>query len=274
MNILITGANGFIGKYLTENLTSDGHTVFPITRKEVDLSCKTSVDLFFQNFNQPIDLIIHTAFILCGPNESTETQLENFKKNVAITEHIIKIAQKITPKKIINLSSMAVYPNKNGTYSEDSEIKPSDNTDSIYGLAKFCSENLFDFFLKQIPTIHLRIAQVYGEKMRCDRIIPVFKEELQQDNKITVFGDGERVSCFIEVNKLISIIKKFIETNEQGIFNIGDEHISYYDLAKKIINAYGNENSKIVKKTSGSKSKFYLNLDKMNHIIQSVSTTH
>lgn len=58
MKILITGANGYIGKSLYNNL-KDLYEVIPLTRKEADLTNLEQVKNFFQN--QYFDLVIHCA---------------------------------------------------------------------------------------------------------------------------------------------------------------------------------------------------------------------
>lgn len=67
MNILITGAGGFIGSYLSSTLSAD-HNVIAADRKLLDLSCSATVDNFFTNHK--IDLVIHCA--LTGRNNTSE----------------------------------------------------------------------------------------------------------------------------------------------------------------------------------------------------------
>ena len=157
---------------------------------------------------------------------------------------------KFKPQKLINFSSIAVYPNKDGFFSEISEIRPSLNTECLYGLSKFCGENILDFYLKNkdIKVIHLRLSQVYGPGMREDRIVKLMEKELKETNKITVFGMGKRASNFINIDTLIKKIRIVLNYNSSDIFNIGEENISYKTLAVRIIQQYGNKDS-VVKLT-------------------------
>ena len=59
MRILITGANGYIGKTL-HNALRDIHYVTAITRKEVELADAAAVDKFFKN-SHFFDVVIHCA---------------------------------------------------------------------------------------------------------------------------------------------------------------------------------------------------------------------
>ena len=67
---------------------------------------------------------------------------------------------KFNPKQVINLSSIAVYPNKDGIFYETSEIRPSANNDGLYGLSKFIGENILDFKCAKSNIVKLRLAQV------------------------------------------------------------------------------------------------------------------
>ncbi len=267
-NILLTGANGFAGKNLADYLKLKGYNILPLTRNDVDLEKTDYIEEFANNLlPNKIDTIIHLAFKMASPKQTEYEQISVFNQNIIITQNLIKIAQIINPQKLINFSSMAVYPNVDGNFDENSVIKTSKNTDCMYGLAKFCAENMFDNYLNNVEITHLRIAQIFAEKMRSDRIIPIMKKELEDSNQITVYGNGERESCFISIKKLCETVEFFIKNNKPGIYNTGEFNISYYNLAKKTIEKYGNSNSKIIKVDKGSKSKFCLNLDKLNKLM-------
>jgi len=278
MNILVTGAGGFIGRHLCKHLGTnyniigitnknqhiDGchsHIVCDLTNKErtlTDIAEKVSIK---------IDIIAHLASNLVDVR--TSEQMDVFHKNIRITETVSALAENLRPSKLINFSTMAVYPNVDGIYSENSKVSCADNSECLYGLSKFCAENIFSFMLKKlnIKIIHFRFGQVYGDGMRNDRIIPIMQKELKETNKITVYGNGERVSNFISIQKLLEIINLFLEEDTEGIFNIGDEQITYLEMANKIIEKNGNDLSCVIHKEQGSKSKFYLDTTKLKYLL-------
>jgi len=53
--------------------------------------------------------------------------------------------------------------------------------------------------------------------------MPVMLKELKEKNVITVFGNGEKITNFIYIDKLLSAVNFFIENNSESIFNIDDE---------------------------------------------------
>lgn len=280
MNILVTGANGFIGKKVSSALEHEGHRIYRLVRSggnkskdtiEVDLTDNNQVIDFCKHFKneKQVDMVIHLASKMADYKHDEYQQLSVLEDNIEITKNMVLITKKLKLNKIINLSSIAVYPNIDGVFDENSKIDMSSNSDCLYGLSKFCSENIFQYMFKNEKTVvtNLRVAQVYGEGMRDDRIIPIMRSELKEENTITVFGQGERISNFIHIDKLIEIIKCFVVNDIDGVCNIGDESLSYMDIAKSLIGEYGNGASRIILKDNGVRAKFVLDTKKMKEII-------
>jgi len=59
MKIVITGSNGFIGRYLCRYYSEYGHQVIPLNRDVCDLEDTQSVNKFFIDY--PCTVVIHTA---------------------------------------------------------------------------------------------------------------------------------------------------------------------------------------------------------------------
>jgi nucleoside-diphosphate-sugar epimerase len=278
MNILITGANGFIGRYLKEYFQARNNKVFTISRKlnssnnaandyVADLSDINFIkNNFTENiFGEKIDAIVHCAAIL---STTDNKDIAVFHMNNAITESMIHIAKTTKTTKFINISSIGVYPNISGVYNEESMVEPSVNHECLYSLSKICSEELFKFYLNDtIHVINLRLGQVYGKGMRDDRIYSIMKDELDNVNTITVFGNGERISNFVSIDYCINKIDKIVNNDMiKGTFNLGEKNLSYFDLAKMIISEFGNTSSKIVLIEKGVKSKVIIDSTKINSL--------
>lgn len=275
MKILITGSNGFIGKNLSIHLEKN-HTVYKLKRNAggiydnltilVDLTDTEAIKNKFNNelANLQIDAIIHCAAILTFEND--KENLSVLHQNNAITYNLIYLAEKLNVKKVINFSTIGVYPNTDGIYTENSAVKTYLNAECIYALSKFCSEELISYYLKNTKVINIRLSQTYGEGMRNDRIYAIYLKELIENNVITVWGNGERTSNFISINYLLTVIDKIIISNNmEGVYNLGEENISYLQLAQKIIQKFGNSESRIVKLDKGIKSKVVIDCTKINN---------
>lgn len=272
MNILITGANGFIGQHLVEHLKKTNSVIELVhSKKYSSTKMKIYCDLLNQkhldkmlNEQIKIDTIIHTASKLAS-NENINN-LSLLYDNLIMYEHISLMAKKLTVSKIINFSSIAVYPNIDGEYFEHSEVSPSHNNDCLYGLSKFCGENILNFLNKGINIVHARIAQVYGEGMREDRIFNIMKQELHETNMITVYGSGRRVSGFISIDILIQKVVFFLKNDLLGVYNVSEKNLSYHDLALQLIDKYGDDKSQVKLIKNGLASKCLINTNKLKQM--------
>lgn len=279
MNVLVTGADGFIGRHLSSHLEGK-HTVFRAVLETdshasgreiaLDLADLETVRVFTEGFRPDggVDAVIHLASRLASFEEINDMDI--LYDNLRITEGVLELVKALGPAKLINFSSIAVYPNRDGTFSETSEIRTSPNSDCLYGLSKFCGENILDFMLREqeVTVSHLRVSQVRGEGMRGDRIIPVMLRELKEKNTITVYGDGQRVSDFIHVKTLLKVIDQFLESSLQGIYNVGGKEMSYLELAASLIERHGREGSRIIKVPEGSRAKFRINTSKLGNALK------
>jgi len=114
VKVVVTGANGFLGSWLTKRLTLDGYDVHIITRKNSDLSelkglkvqnhigdvtDLDSLNLAFEG----AEIIFHLAGVVAYKKE--HRQLMD-KVNVVGTQNVINAAQKQKVKKLLHLSSV------------------------------------------------------------------------------------------------------------------------------------------------------------------------
>lgn len=279
LNILVTGASGFIGKHFIKRFAGDYNifcVVLPSENVEgcadsiqLDLKEKAAISAEFEVFNgkRNIDMIVHMAAEMA---DVTNTENINvLHNNIRMTEGLADIARLTKPRKIVNFSSMAVYPNSDGMYDERAEIRMAGNSDCLYGLSKFCGENLLDYLLRKesILISHLRISNVHGEEMRSDRVIPAMQRELKEKNSITVFGDGKRVSNFVSIKRLFTVIDLFIRKDLRGIFNVGEENVSFLKLAERIRSQSDRRDAEIIKIRDGSRVNFCLDTSKIDRIL-------
>lgn len=280
MKILVTGGTGYVGNQLVKQLRGRGFRVFSLSRSAAehidDLSCDLAeienVDYVCDRLQaENVEIVVHFAAKVA--NEKL-AQSDIFDRNLKISQGFIRLIGMLTPSKVINASSTAVYPEICGVFDEDSIINPSVNTDALYGLSKFVAENLIQYNLKSrnIQCIHLRIGQVYGEQMPADRIIPVLRKELQVNSQMTLFGDGKRIIPFVNILFLIDVIEKFIENNaETGVYNVVSENSSLISIAHRIAQEEGVHDPHIVLVPEGKTSEFRVKTQKLNKFLNSVS---
>ncbi len=273
LNILITGASGFIGFHLSKKLAenkknkiylTDNHfrgkndkyfkelinkiNVFYI---KADLSKKKD----FAKFPKKIDLIFHLAAINGTDNFykiPDQVLTKNTLININLFEHI-----KNKNIKIIFASSSEVYASttkllKNRIPSnENIEISIDDisNVRYSYAISKIFGESLLFSIAKnfKFPFVIVRFHNIYGPRMGNNHVIPELIYRIQKSKKnLSLYGSiNTRSFCYVEdaINALIIVSKKI--NNE--IIHIGNdkEEIKILNLSKKIL-AIMNKNLKII----------------------------
>lgn len=274
MTILITGASGFIGSHLFRGLKNK-HQVYGIAKSsshpdiikcnlEDVTDCENEIK---RKIKTPIDVIVHLAYVVANKDNLTDIQVLN--QNILLSKNIAILSDTFKVKKVINFSSSSVYPNIDGLFNESSEINPSLNSDSLYGLSKFNSEMVLNTLIKneRVKVVHLRVVMVYGEGVKETRLWPVMEKELQQYNTITVFGMGKRLINQIHIDFLVKIVANFISNNFVGVYNVSEETLSLDELAKRLIKEKGNSESKIIYNEKGNTFQFKVDNSKLLSVL-------
>ena len=279
MNILVTGGSGYLGTSLKQELRNRGNRVFSLSRSSglhiddlaCDLTDMSEIDDICKKLSgDQIEVAVHLASKLMN---ETLSQSDIFDYNLGISRGFVRLAGLLMPSKVINASSTAVYPEISASFDEESLIRPSANSDALYGLSKFVAENLIDVNLKSESTqcIHLRIGQIYGDEMPQNRIITVLRKELQQNSRMTLFGSGVRVIPFVDILVLINVIVKFIESETKSdIYNVVSENSSLINVAHRIAQEEGVPNPHVVLVPEGKTSEFRVSAEKLNHFLRGV----
>jgi UDP-glucose 4-epimerase len=153
MNILITGASGFIGQTLTSRLLSQGHSIRVMGRNEAPTG--------FENSNY--DCLIHLAGRAHVLKETATDVYQAFKQaNVDYSLKVAQFALHLQIKKFVFLSSIGV----NGKHSLNRPFTESDTPEphNDYAQTKWEAESALKEFFKGSNTALtiIRPPLVYG----------------------------------------------------------------------------------------------------------------
>ena len=233
MQILITGAAGFIGfnlsKYLLENSkfkifgVDNFNTYYSKSLKKdrikelkkfhnfrfekIDITNKKKLDIFFKK--KKISLIINLA-AQAGVRYSLIKPTEYVDNNVLGFYNIICAANKYKVKRIIYASSSSVYGDSViFPLSEKQKIKPK----NIYALSKKINEEMADVFSEQfkIYFVGLRFFTVYGEWGRPDMFMMKYlQSSFNSSKKFYLNNFGNHIRDFTYIDDVCEIIKRLI----------------------------------------------------------------
>lgn len=151
MKIGITGASGFIGRYVVERALADGHEVLAIVRNSVTpvwkeskkLSVATCELLHADNLHDKMagcDVIIHLAAVMSGHKQYADT--------LQATETVLAAMDAAQVKRLVGLSSISVldYVNQKpmSSIDETTSINERDKELGPYATMKRDQEALFE----------------------------------------------------------------------------------------------------------------------------------
>lgn len=137
MEILVTGANGFLGKFIVKALVNKNN-LKSLSRTSGDF--KVSLENEIPNFDKKFNLVIHAAGKAHSIPKTEEERKQFHDVNVVGTENLLKGLGKIeVPKQFVFISSVSVYGQEFGKgINEENQLEASDP----YGLSKIEAENI------------------------------------------------------------------------------------------------------------------------------------
>lgn len=137
MEILLTGANSFLGRSIVNELNSD-HNISSLSRSSGNY--KVSLENEIPNFNKKFDLVIHAAGKAHSVPKTAFEKKQFHDINVLGTQNLLKGIEKIgLPKQFVFISSVAVYGKESGkNINEEVPLLAKD----AYGLSKIRAEKM------------------------------------------------------------------------------------------------------------------------------------
>ncbi len=256
VRIFITGGTGFIGTHLCKKLIELNYNVtvfdnFSNSKQENFLSIiKNNVRLIFGDILNTSELVLamknHDVVIHLAAQISVSESIKNpkftFKTNVQGTQNVLNACLKNNIKKIIATSTAAVYQNTSSKIilNEISPVEPL----SPYGKSKLEMENkIFDFIsTNPMDATILRLFNVYGigQSLEYAGVITKFLFDIQNNNSLTIFGNGEQTRDFVYVDDVIDSILLSLNNTDFEKYNVANgKSISILNLAKLMIKQSG-----------------------------------
>ena len=204
MNIIITGASGFIGQKLISQVVFEypRANIVLISSKEI----KPYQTLIHNNYEvRPKDFInlgiieIDVLILLGAFTPKYNSDADNIlktKTNVDSTINILGSIPKV--KKIIYISTIDVYEFKDEIITESTNTTPQ----TLYGFSKLFSEKIVEKFCVNNKVVFqiLRLGHIYGAgEDAYKKLIPNTIRGVLNDRKVTIYNQGSAKVSFLSV---------------------------------------------------------------------------
>lgn len=263
MRVLITGAAGFIGSHVTEQLLERGATVLGIdnfnrfydpaikrsniaaslkntrfTLETADITDAPAMAQIFAAFKP--DRVVHLA-AWAGVRPSIEQPALYQKVNIEGTTNLLECCRQSGVKHFVFASSSSVYGDRENvpfceTDNVDNPISPYAATKKAGELLCYTYHHLFD-----ISTHCLRFFTVYGPRQRPEMAIAKFTRLLAAGRPITLFGDGTSSRDYTYIDDIVSgVIASTERCDGYRVYNLGESKtIELRQLVDVIAGALG-----------------------------------
>ena len=286
MNILVTGSSGLLGKSLQKIVSNKTNTniIFHfLTRNDCDLTDMQAVKKVFMKIKPYI--VIHLASMVGGVYENISNNYNLFIQNTRINTNIVEACNIFKIKKLINILSTCIFPDKDVTYPlTDDQIHNGPPHYSNIGYAY--SKRILHIGSGLLPgvvdgttkVVNIIPTNLYGENdnynIKKAHVIPALIHKTYQakicDTPLIINGNGNALRQFLYIDDLSNIIYNIaISINDKSrdliICPPESSEISIKSIVNKIVNIFKFDGEIIydstqpdgqVKKTSQSNEEF------------------
>ncbi|MFH0939742.1 MAG: NAD-dependent epimerase/dehydratase family protein [Planctomycetota bacterium] len=207
--VLITGAAGFLGRYLVHEFSRLGWEITALDQVSIDAASHnaTLAGVNWLQMTLPADalcpllktlrpdVLVHAAGPASVPG-SVANPLADFEGSVRVLCHILDILRRVSPQtRLIFLSSAAVYGNpEHLPVREDAPCRPI----SPYGFHKLMCERLLDEYatVYGLRVCAARIFSAYGPGLRRQALWDICRKILTRPT-VELSGTGAETRDFI-----------------------------------------------------------------------------
>jgi len=244
MNVLVTGAAGFIGSRLSRRLLDDGCRVTAIDsltnfyskrikrRNLAPLLGRPNFRWIEADLNEaPLKTIVRgqeAVFHLAaqaGVRDSWGRSFDVYiRDNIRATQRLLETVKDVAVRRFVYASSSAVYGlTPDMPMRETSPLHPL----SPYGVSKLAAEDLGFLYFQNygVPVVSLRFFTVYGPGQRPDMAFHKFLKAIAAGGEITVYGDGSQTRDFTYIDDIVAANAAALDHGRPGqVYNVGGGH--------------------------------------------------
>jgi UDP-glucuronate 4-epimerase len=253
MTILVTGAAGFIGFFLSKRLLAEGHHVYGIdnlnayysvqikrdrlaqlqaqprfTFEQMDLSDRESMARLFQT--KSFDCVVHLA-AQAGVRYSLENPHAYGDSNLTGFLNILEGCRHQAVPHLVFASSSSVYgANRKVPFSTKDNV---DNPVSLYAATKKANELMAHAYshLYDIPMTGLRFFTVYGPWGRPDMAYFKFVDAIATGKPIQVYNHGKMKRDFTYVDDVVEgIVRVMARAPQPGASTLDGPPYKIYNI--------------------------------------------
>lgn len=243
--ILITGANGLLGRNTLEVFRNDfdihalvhkapKHPIHGVSYYEIDFNSEWNTESLPDDIFAVFHLAQSELF-----REFPYHALDVFNVNLASTAKLLDFARIKGIKKFIFTSTGGIYDTSVGIVNENSPINTFGQLGNYFA-TKICSEILTHNYTDYFDVTILRLFFMYGKGQKRGMLIPRLVDNIKNGKPITLTENGGIVLNPIHVSDVVQVLKNLLSTNGSFTYNVaGPEQLSLQEIAYTIAEKIG-----------------------------------
>ena len=243
--VLVTGATGFLGKYVVEELVEHGYQVRAFGRnRTIGQSLVNASVTFIQGdltnqedltkACQEMDMVVHAGALstVWGPWE------DFYQTNVLGTKYVLEACREAKIERLVYVSSPSIYAAPRDQLDIKESDAPQENRLNNYIRSKLASEKLFKDY-PDVSSVILRPRGLFG--IGDTSILPRVLN-LSQKIGIPLIGDGRQLMDMTCVENVALAIRLALETPQAAgeVYNITNgEPRAFRNLIEETLRVLG-----------------------------------
>ena len=226
--ILITGANGFLGRELTRRLYRDGGTVIAVDQAvppdhglpcnliEADVRDRAKLEEIFTR--HPIDAVVHLGGV-SGQMLFREDPASIAEINVVATARLIETAWRAKVQRFVFASSLRAYGDMAGDFWNTLEPVPETapfQPVEVYGASKAAGDALLRGYRMEhgLDGVALRIGAVYGPERRTESLVTRLLRAAIDGQPSVVDCNSGRIAPYVYRDDVVTALQCALEAKE------------------------------------------------------------
>ncbi len=242
MQILVTGATGFVAGHLIPHLVKQGHHVVAAGHDAARLRRLAGTEPLLWDLTQPepagvlperIDAVMHLAQAnVPFPQQASDM----FAVHVTATQRLLDLAQRSGARRFVFASSGSVY-------GGDRPWREDDRTDGAgyYAATKVAAERLIMAYGDLVPHSIFRLFTPYGPG-QAGRLVPGLINRVRSGTAVTVPGGTGPAFNPIYIDHVVDVLAQSLAAQGNQVLNLGgDEALTVRQMAETIGRVLGQQ---------------------------------
>lgn len=221
MRVLVTGSEGFTGRFMCEALESAGHAVVRASHRRAERS-----DLVFDLTSREetlaalagcsVDAVVHLAAIAFVGHGDVD---ELYRANIVGTRNLLEASSKLAGIRHVLLASSAnIYGNADSDpITEATPPAPAND----YAVSKLAMENMAKLWSDRLPITVVRPFNYTGAGQSEQFLVPKIVSHFKARAPVISLGNTHVVRDFQDVRDVVTVYRQLIEGERAGgVFNV------------------------------------------------------